>query len=136
MENKNTNEELEYFCNKLKETMGKGLPKKYLETTDLGEVDKEYGHRFKERIEKHLTEVDKIKNMIDDNLKNETPTFGNVLLPVVLLDEIIKYIEETEKTIDGEWGSGRSVEKLIEHNCMPELYAKMTNLKTTHPKIN
>jgi hypothetical protein len=74
MENKNTNEELEYFCNKLKETMGKGLPKKYLETTDLGEVDKEYGHRFKERIEKHLTEVDKIKNMIDDNLKNQPTT--------------------------------------------------------------
>jgi hypothetical protein len=65
MENKNTNEELEYFQNKLKETMGKGLPKKYLETTDLGEVDKE--HRFKERIEKHLTEVDRIKNMIGDS---------------------------------------------------------------------
>jgi hypothetical protein len=62
-----TNEELEYFQNKLKETMGKGLPKKYLETTDLGEVDKEYEHRFKERIEKHLTEVDRIKNMIDDS---------------------------------------------------------------------
>ena len=62
-----TNEELEYFQNKLKETMGKGLPKKYLETTDLGEVDKEYEHRFKERIEKHSTEVDRIKNMIDDS---------------------------------------------------------------------
>ena len=65
------NEELEYFQNKLKETMGKGLPwglpKKYLETTDLGEVDKEYEHRFKERIEKHLTEVDRIKNMIGDS---------------------------------------------------------------------
>jgi hypothetical protein len=45
------------------------------------------------------------------------------------LDEIIKYIEETEKFIDGEWGSCRSVEKLIEHNCMPELYAKMLALK-------
>ena len=63
-----TNEELEYFQNKLKETMGKGLPKKYLETTDLGEVDKEYEHRFKERIEKHLTDVEGIKNMIDDYL--------------------------------------------------------------------
>ena len=46
------NEELEYFQNKLKETMGNGLPKRYLETTDLGDVDKEYEHRFKERIEK------------------------------------------------------------------------------------
>lgn len=63
------------------------------------------------------------------DLKNETPTFGNVLLPAVLLDEIIKYIEETEETIDGEWGSSRSVEELIEHNCMPELYAKMLALK-------
>jgi hypothetical protein len=67
MENKNTNEELEYFQNKLKETMGKDLPKKYLETTDLGEVDKEYEHRFKERIEKHMAEVDRIKNMIGDS---------------------------------------------------------------------
>jgi hypothetical protein len=63
------------------------------------------------------------------NLKNETPTFGDVLLPAVLLDEIIKYIEETEEIIDGEWGSCRSVETLIEHNCMPELYAKMLALK-------
>ena len=63
------------------------------------------------------------------DLKNETPTFGNVLLPAALLDEIIKYIEETEETIDGEWGSSRSVKKLIEHNCMPELYEKMLALK-------
>jgi hypothetical protein len=67
--------------------------------------------------------------MKNDDLKNETPTFGNVLLPQVLLDELIKYIEETEEIIDGEWGSGRSVEKLIEHNSMPELYAKMLVLK-------
>jgi predicted transcriptional regulator len=58
-----TNEELEYFQNKLKETMGKGLPKKYLETTDLGEVDKEYEHRFKEQIEKYSRDVDRIKNI-------------------------------------------------------------------------
>jgi len=63
------------------------------------------------------------------DLKDETPTFGNLLLPAVLLDEIIKYIEETEETLDGDWGSSRSVEKLIEHNCMPELYAKMLALK-------
>ena len=62
-----TNEELVYFQNKLKETMGKGLPKKYLETTELGDTDKEYEHRFKERIERHLTDVERIKNMIDDS---------------------------------------------------------------------
>jgi hypothetical protein len=49
-------EELEYFRNKLKETMGKNLPKKYLETTDLGDIDKKYANKFKERIKKHLTE--------------------------------------------------------------------------------
>ena len=65
------------------------------------------------------------------DLKNETPTLGNVLLPAVLLDEIIKYIEGTEETIDGEWGSGRTVEKLIEHNCMPELYKNMLALKNS-----
>jgi hypothetical protein len=62
-----TNEELVYFQNKLKETMGKGLPKKYLETTELGDTDKEYEHRFKERIERHLTDVERVKNMIDDS---------------------------------------------------------------------
>ena len=71
MDKKNTNEELEYFQNKLKETMGKDLPKKYLETTDLSEVDKKYEHKFKERIEKHMAEVDRIKNMIGDSkMKN------------------------------------------------------------------
>jgi hypothetical protein len=55
------NEELEYFQNKLKETMGKGLPKKYLETTNLGDVDKDYENRLKERIEKHLIDIERIK---------------------------------------------------------------------------
>lgn len=62
-----TNKELEYFQNKIKETMGKGLPKKYLETTELGDTDKEYEHRFKERIERHLTDGERVKNMIDDS---------------------------------------------------------------------
>jgi hypothetical protein len=58
------NEELEYFQNKLKEIMGKGLPKKYLEATDLGGLGKEYEHRFKERI-KGLTDVEGIKEIIE-----------------------------------------------------------------------
>lgn len=62
-------EELEYFQNKLKEAMGKGIPKKYLETTELGDIDKEYEHRFKQKIEKHLTECENIKNIIDDSKK-------------------------------------------------------------------
>lgn len=52
VDKKFTNEELEYIQNKLKETMGKGLPKKYLETNELGDIDKVYEHRFKERIKK------------------------------------------------------------------------------------
>ena len=62
MENKNTNEELEYFQNKLKETIGNGLPKKYLEATDLGEVDKEYESRFKERIKKMIDDSKQIND--------------------------------------------------------------------------
>ena len=57
-----TNEELEYFQNKLKETMGKELPKKYLETTELGDTDKEYEHRFKERIEKMIDDSKQIND--------------------------------------------------------------------------
>ena len=56
-------------------------------------------------------------------MKNE------VLLPADLLDEIIKYIEKTEETIDGEWGSGRKVKELVECNYMPELYYKILALK-------
>jgi hypothetical protein len=35
------NLDLEYLRNKLIETMGEGIPKKYFETTDLGDIDKE-----------------------------------------------------------------------------------------------
>jgi hypothetical protein len=62
-------------------------------------------------------------------MENENPTFGNVLLPADLLDEIIKYIEEAEEEFDGEWGSGRTVKELVEYNYMPELYYKMLALK-------
>jgi hypothetical protein len=62
----NNQEELEYFRNKLKEIMGKGLPKKYLEATDLGEFYRisSIEHRFKERI-KGLTDVEGIKEIIE-----------------------------------------------------------------------
>lgn len=62
-------------------------------------------------------------------MKNENPTFGNVLLPADLLDEIIKYIEETEETIDGEWGSCRDLKVLIRAKEMPELYDKLIALR-------
>jgi hypothetical protein len=62
-------------------------------------------------------------------MKNENPTFGNVLLPADLLDEIIKYIEESEQAFEGEWSSGRTLKELIKDNCMPELYDKLIALK-------
>jgi hypothetical protein len=67
----NNQEELEYFQNKLKEIMGKGLPKKYLEATDLGEFYRisSLEHRFKERI-KGLTDIDGIKETIESYENN------------------------------------------------------------------
>ena len=50
-------------------------------------------------------------------------------IPVDLIDEIIKYIEETEECIDGLWGSCRNFKELIHDNCMPELYHKMLKIK-------
>ena len=51
---KPTTEELEYFNNKLKETMGKDIPKKYLDSTDLGDIDKEMEKRYVERMERTI----------------------------------------------------------------------------------
>lgn len=45
-----------------------------------------------------------------------------------LIQEIITYIEEKEECVDGEFGSARSLEKLISDNDMPELYWKLKNL--------
>ena len=50
-------------------------------------------------------------------------------LSTVLIDEIIKYIEETEMRIEYEWGSCRNLEQLIKNNIMPELYNKLLALK-------
>ena len=50
------------------------------------------------------------------------------LLPTVL-DEIIEYIEDTEQTIDGEWGLNRNLKKLIKDENMPELYVKLLALR-------
>ena len=50
------------------------------------------------------------------------------LLPTVL-DEMIEYIEEVVETVDGEWGSCRSIEQLKKDDCMPELYHKLMALR-------
>ena len=38
------------------------------------------------------------------------------------LEQIKLYIENAEETIDGEWGSARSLAQLIREEEMPELY--------------
>ena len=39
-----------------------------------------------------------------------------------LLLKIKKYIERSEETIDGEWGSCREYPQLIEDKAMPSIY--------------
>ena len=46
-----------------------------------------------------------------------------------VLNDIIKYIEKTEVTIDGEWGDGRTLEELIADKEMPKLYHDLIDLK-------
>ena len=50
------------------------------------------------------------------------------LLPTVL-NEMIEYIEETEQTIEGEWGSCRNLKELIKDEDMPDLYKTLLTLK-------
>ncbi len=50
------------------------------------------------------------------------------LLPTVL-DEMIKYIEETDQQIECEWGSWRSLQEVIDANDMPDIYYKLMTLK-------
>jgi hypothetical protein len=60
--------------------------------------------------------------------KKEQATDVYTLLPAVL-DEIIKYIENTKQTIDWEWGSCRDLKELIRDKAMPELYDKLIALR-------
>ena len=60
--------------------------------------------------------------------KKEKATDVYTLLPAVL-DEIIEYIEDTEQTIDGEWGSNKDLKELIRDKQMPELYDKLIALR-------
>lgn len=53
-----------------------------------------------------------------------------MVIDKVLLDEIIKYIENTEESFDGEYGEGRSVWGLIKDNKMPDIYHKLCALRS------
>jgi hypothetical protein len=61
---------------------------------------------------------------IQEKKSNELYT----LLPTVL-DEIIEYIEETEQTIEWEWGSSRSLQEVKDAKEMPDIYYKLIALK-------
>lgn len=56
-----------------------------------------------------------------------------------LIRKIIKYVEETEVTIDGEWGYGRTLEEIISESeitkkdggndaYMPDFYFKLKEM--------
>lgn len=42
-----------------------------------------------------------------------------------LLIELAEYIESMEERCDGEWGSNRSIEKLVADGSMPPIYFKL-----------
>jgi len=72
--------------------------------------------------------IKKYNKMEAQDNKKEHATDVYTLLPAVL-DEIIKYIEDTEQTIDSEWGSCRDLKGLIRDEQMPELYDKLIALR-------
>jgi len=91
-------------------------------------------------IVEELAEYEAIKALP----KEETKCSGcneHYTLPPQFLNDIIKYIEKTEVTIDGEWGDGRTLEELIADKEMPKLYhdlidLKMTEFSTTSTKFH
>lgn len=64
------------------------------------------------------------ENSNQEDTSNELYT----LLPAVL-DEIIKYIEDTDQQIELEWGSSRSLQEVKDANEMPDIYYKLIALK-------
>ena len=68
------NPDVEYFRNKLFGTMCKGLPKKYFETTDLGEFDKEKAEsitRVGQKLVRELQRVIEQKKIEEEKLLRE-----------------------------------------------------------------
>jgi hypothetical protein len=52
-----------------------------------------------------------------------------VEISLELINKVLKYIEEKEKQIDGEWGSCRDFEELLEDNDVPDIYFELKALK-------
>ena len=60
-----------------------------------------------------------------DNEKTQAAHRNTVEQLVGLLREVKEYIEGTEERIDGEWGTCRSAQTLIEARDMPDVYWKV-----------
>lgn len=54
-----------------------------------------------------------------------------ILIPISLLDKVIRYIEATEEELDGEWGSARNVDRLLELGFMPKIYTELLAVRNT-----
>ena len=46
----------------------------------------------------------------------------------ILLEKLKIYIERTEETLEGEWGSARHIEELIAEGSMPSLYFEVVDI--------
>ncbi len=57
----------------------------------------------------------KLDNMKNVDLKNETPTFGNVLLPAVFLDGNGNELKKGDKVIMTLYGLGSGQMDIVEH---------------------
>jgi len=54
-----------------------------------------------------------------------------ITISSVLLKAIIKYIEETQVTIDSEWGSFRDLKDIIKDGDMPKLYNDLIAIESS-----
>ncbi len=55
-----------------------------------------------------------------------------------LIEDIVKYVEEMEVNIDGEWGLGRDLEELLadEDEYMPDFYYKLKDMLDENTEEN
>lgn len=74
-----------------------------------------------------LIKIQEIMNKENSNQKEKSNELYT-LLPTVL-DEMIKYIEETDQRIEWEWGSCRSLQEVKDARDMPNIYYKLIALR-------
>jgi len=67
--------------------------------------------------------------MSEEQKQKESNNNGLYTLLPTVLDEIIKYIEDTDQQIEGEWGACRSLQEVKDANDMPDIYYTLIALK-------